>query len=320
MNASVIVPTRNRSSLLATSLRSVLRQQGVELEVIVVDDGSTDDTSQLVDAFDDPRLRTIRHPAPLGPNAARNRGAREGVGRWIAFVDDDDIWAPDKLASQLREASESGRTWVYVGSVNVDDRLEIIHGVPPPTPEAVVRALPRYNPIPASASNVVIDRATLEDVGGFNEILRTCEEWELWLRLAAVGPPACVPSPLVGYRMHAGNAILDVEAVVEGARMIEKLHGTTVDWGRFHRWIAQLSLRGGNRGDALRQYFLAVLGGQGREVGEDLAELARGTVRRRLGLPGPPEARRTDTDWEDRARGWIEELRRLEADTVDGHR
>jgi glycosyltransferase involved in cell wall biosynthesis len=320
MDVSVVVPTRNRSSLLATTLRSVLRQRGLEFEVLVVDDGSTDGTSRVIDSFGDRRLRTIHHPTPLGPNAARNRGAQESQGEWLAFVDDDDVWSPDKVVKQLRAAVDSRADWVYAGSVNVNERLEIVHGSPPPTPEKVVALLPRFNPIPASASNVAIRRTTFLGAEGFNETLRTCEEWDLWLRLAVGGAPAWVPSPLVAYRMHSGNAILDVAAIIEGARMIEELHGTTIDWGLFHRWLAQLCIRGGRRGAALGQYFRAALRGQGRQAGGELAGLAYGAIRRRLGFSETPSARRSDTGWEELARGWIEELQRLDADPVGGPR
>src|SRR5688572_15134473 len=94
---SVIVPTRNRSALLATTLRSVLWQRDVELEVIVVDDASTDDTTAVVSRLADPRVVMVRHSVSAGPSAARNRGASEARGEWLGFVDDDDVWAPDKL-------------------------------------------------------------------------------------------------------------------------------------------------------------------------------------------------------------------------------
>src|SRR5829696_624334 len=96
---SVVVPTHNRSGLLAQTLRSVLWQRGVDLEVLVVDDGSTDDTAEVV-----------------------------------AVLDDDDLWAPDKLARQLAAAQATGRSWVYTGAVNIDDDLRVLGGMPPYPP------------------------------------------------------------------------------------------------------------------------------------------------------------------------------------------
>jgi glycosyltransferase involved in cell wall biosynthesis len=309
MLVSVVVPTRNRSRLLRTALRSVLRQRAADLEVIVVDEASTDDTTDVIAALGDRRLRVIRNDVPLGPNGARNRGAAEARGEWLAFVDDDDLWAPDKILRQIGAAEQSGRDWVYAGSVNVNDRLEVVHGVPPLAPEEVAAALPHYNAIPASASNVVIRREAFVGLAGFNEDLRACEEWELWLRLADRGLPAWVRSPLVAYRMHARSASLDVGAVLQGARALEQLHGAQIDWGRFHWWVAQLCLRNGLRGDALRAYGRAALAGRHREVGADLANAVRQMLHRRVGLAAP--ARRADAAWEAEAQRWLEEFRNL---------
>ena len=317
MDVSVVVPTRNRSALLPMTLRSVQRQTDVELEIIVVDDASNDDTADVVATFDDPRVRPIRNTTRTGPNAARNRGAREARGDWLAFVDDDDLWAPDKLARQVSVATEHGFAWVYAGAVNVDGHLRIIHGVPAPDPATVAAALSRSNPIPAGASNVVIRRSVFDAVGGFNEDLRACEEWDLWLRLVRIEAPGRVPSPLVAYRMHRGNAILDVATIVKGAKRFERLHGTTIDWGLFHHWLAQLSLRGGDRRQARREFLRAALAGRAREVGADVVTLTRAGLRRRLGRP-PAEGRRTgDAAWQDQARPWIEDLRRLEIEATD---
>jgi glycosyltransferase involved in cell wall biosynthesis len=234
VSVSVIVPTRNRAHLLPTTLRSVLRQREVDFEVVVVDDASTDDTAAVIGGCGDSRVRLLRHAAARGPNAARNSGARKAFGGWIAFIDDDDVWAPDKLLRQLRAAEETSRGWVYAGAVNVNEDFEVIHGTPPMPPDETLAALARYNAIPASASNVMVRRALFAEQGGFNEDLRVCEEWDLWLRLARTGPPAWVAAPLVGYRMHPASASLNPEAVLEGARAIEELHGVRLDWGRMH--------------------------------------------------------------------------------------
>ena len=101
---SVVIPTRDRSRLLGLTLHSVLWQRGVVVVVVVVDDGSTDDTAQTVAGLADPRVRLVRHDTAQGVSAARNRGITEAHGRWVAFLDDDDLWAPDKLACQLQAA------------------------------------------------------------------------------------------------------------------------------------------------------------------------------------------------------------------------
>ena len=93
MDVSVVVPTRNRSALLPVTLRSVLAQRDVDVEVIVVDGASTDDTPAVLAALADARLRVVWQDAPDGAASARNRGAAEARGEWLAFVDDDDLWS-----------------------------------------------------------------------------------------------------------------------------------------------------------------------------------------------------------------------------------
>jgi glycosyltransferase involved in cell wall biosynthesis len=238
MKVSVVVPTRNRSALLSRTLRSVLRQQQVELEVIVINEASTDDTAALLATLGDARVRVIHHDRPRGVSAARNRGAAEAHGEWLAFVDDDDLWAPDKLVRQIHAAQASGRDWAYAGSVNIGDRGQVVYGRPPLPPEEVVAALPRYNAIPGGGSNVVVRRTTWMEVGPFDTRLRNTEDWEMWIRLAKHGPPAWVCSPLVGYRVHNSNSSLDIAEIVRGTKLIEGVHRTTADWGRLHRRAA----------------------------------------------------------------------------------
>jgi glycosyltransferase involved in cell wall biosynthesis len=113
----------------------------------------------------------------MGPNAARNRGAEETRSEWLAFVDDDDLWAPTKLARQVGVATDGGSQWVYAGSVNVDDDLWIIHGRAPPDAEVVMATLRRSNAIRGGGSNVIVRRA-LEEIGGFDERFSRCEDWD----------------------------------------------------------------------------------------------------------------------------------------------
>src|SRR5829696_2061810 len=272
---SVVVPTRNRSDLLALTLRGVLRQREVDLEVIVVDEASTDDT-----------------PAMLA-----------------AFTDDDDLWAPDKLARQVDAAGAAGRDWAYAGSVNITDGFRVVHGVPPLPPEEVAAALPHYNAVPGGGSNVVVRRETLQRVGPFDVRLLNTEDWEMWIRLAKAGPPAWVRSPLVARRVHPSNSSLDVAEIVRGTRLIEQLHGTTADWGRLRRWLAESYLRTGQRRAALGQFALAAVSGQAGNVARDLMTIAR----RRLGRGSStgPEMEGSDPGWVAEAAAWLHELERV---------
>src|SRR5262245_31802290 len=137
---SVVIPTRNRLRLLTLALASVLDQRDVRLEVIVIDEASTDDVAAAIASLGDSRVRLVRHAPAQGMGAARNRGIAEAAGDWIAFLDDDDVWAPDKLALQLEALRTSGREWAYTGAVNITDDHRILGGAPPTqSPDEVAR-------------------------------------------------------------------------------------------------------------------------------------------------------------------------------------
>jgi cellulose synthase/poly-beta-1,6-N-acetylglucosamine synthase-like glycosyltransferase len=311
---SVIVPTRNRSALLVTTLRSVLRQRDVDLEVIVVDDASTDETPAALRALGDARARVIRRETPCGVSAARNLGAQAAGGDWLAFIDDDDLWAPDKLACQLRAARDSGRDWAYAGAVVINVRGEILRAQRPLPPEEMVAALPRYDAIPGGGSNIVMRRSAWQLTGPFDTRLRSGEDWEMWIRLARHGLPACVCSPLIAKRLHPANATLDIAEIVRGTKLIESLHQTSADWGRLHRWMAHCALRAGHPGAAARQFARAAVLGQARGVASDVRVILMERLRRHLPDRGDQDVLAGDA-WTASAAVWLQELR---AATDDG--
>jgi glycosyltransferase involved in cell wall biosynthesis len=309
VEVSVVVPTHNRSSMLAMTLRSVLWQRDVDLEVVVVDDGSTDDTAEVVAGLGDTRIRVVRHEQPRGVAAARNRGAEEATAEWITFLDDDDLWAPDKLTRQLHAAREGGRNWAYTGTVNIDDELEVLGGMPPPSPERIVELLPRFDAVPGGGSNVVVHRDTLARAGKFDSRLHNTEDWEMWIRLAKLGPPAWVCSPLVAKRAHNRNSSLDTSEILAGSALIERLHGIKVDRGITYRWLAQSCLRTGRRATAVRYFAAAALQGQARNVAGDLGVILRRRARRHLlGDRGPEAVSYRHPQWIAEARAWLDAL------------
>jgi GT2 family glycosyltransferase len=306
MDVSVVVPTRNRSALLAMTLRSVLGQQDVDFEVIVVDEASTDDTPALLAGLHDARLRVIRHDVPHGLPAARNRGAAEARGDWLAFVDDDDLWAPTKLVRQVRQADEVGRDWVYAGAVNIVDG-RVIYGEAPLPPDQVVAALPRYNPIPGGGSNVIIRRSMWLCAGPFDMRFQGGgEDWEMSIRLARRGLPACVCSPLVAKRLHSTNMTLDIAQTMSAAQLIEALHHIQVDWGRMDRWLAHSCLRAGRRRAALSLFARAAVRGQLRGVGADMVPILQRRFPRLV--PKPADATELAPVWQATAAAWLNEF------------
>jgi glycosyltransferase involved in cell wall biosynthesis len=301
MDTSVIVPTRNRSALLAMTLRSVLRQEDVDFEVIVVDEASTDGTAAFLSTVDDARVRVIRHDQPRGLSAARNHGAAEARGEWLAFVDDDDLWAPDKLVRQLEAAQKANSDWVYTGSVNIDGR-RITHGAAPLPPEEAVAALQRYNAIPGGGSNVVLRQSAWRRIGPFDVRFQGGEDWDMWIRMAKRGLPAWVCSPLMAKRMHSTNMFSNVEQIMRSTKLIEALHHTEVDWGVIHRWVAHVYLRGGHRRLALDQFARAAARGQLRSVVRDL-----NVILQRRRNPNT-DGHNTGDSWRAAAAAWLREF------------
>ena len=302
MDVSVVIPTRNRPELLALTLLSAVRQDGVVAEVIVVDDGHGPATEDLVNGLRVVgRARVLRNTGPPGVSGARNTGIAAATGSWVAFLDDDDLWAPTKLASQLSAAAAAGAGWVYGGDVTVDATLRIRSGAPPPPPERVVAELTRHNAVPAGASNVAVRRDVLAAVGGFDPALQTSEDWDLWLRLAQTGLPACVSRPIVALRSHAGMASRRVDRMLNDIEVMRRRYGIPVDRARHERWAAWICLEEGQRWAALRHYSQAVRAG-------DIASVVRAAV----AVVYPQLARRRSayrrTAWADDAQQWLDEL------------
>lgn len=299
---SVIIPTRDRSGPLSLALRSVLGQREVDLEAIVVDDASADGTRELLEGIEDPRVRAARNEAPAGVSAARNRGIEMARGAWVAFLDDDDLWAPEKLRRQLDAAAATGRRWVYGGEVTVDERLRVVDGAPPPPPEEVVAALGRHDAVPGGTSSVLVAADLLRRVGGFDPVLTTSEDWDLWIRLTRAGPPACVPEPLVALSVRPGRSHA-MPRMLEELEVVARRHGIAVDRVRHYRWAAWEALRDRRRGRAARYYWAAALRG-------DPGSILRAVVA--LAWPGVAERRaRTRGDspaWTAGAEAWIRPL------------
>ena len=301
---SVVVPTRDRAALLRRTLRTALWQEAVDLEVVVVDDGSTDETAQMVSSLGDARVRLVRNDGDHGVSHARNLGIASADGNWIAFLDDDDLWAPSKLRQQLERAEERSAAWAFSSAVHVLHGPELWTLQPVPTPEsAAVGAIERRNVVPAGASNVVARRDILERVGGFDPRLRHLADWHLWRRLAAADAPATLEDYHVAYWLHAHNWLLkdlegvhdefdlivadDPREVVDPIWLDDWIAGTLRRAGR-HRAAATVHLRAARRDHPLRSALHAA------RALVPIADLRRTVLRR------PAAA------WPADVRGWLE--------------
>ena len=305
-SVTVIVPTRNRTHLLATTLRTVLWQEDVDLEVIVVDDGSSEDVRGVIEQFGDSRLRLVRHETSQGVSIARNRAVTEAHGAWLAFCDDDDLWAPGKLASQLAAARSTDRTWVYTGAVLVSIDLRVLSVRLPPSPERLMRVLPRGNIMPGGSSNVIVRTEVLAAAGGWDSRLTNLADWDLWVRLAQQGPPACVARPLVGYRIHPANASGDTNLILREARLIDGRYGARLDYAALHHYLAWVHLRYGRRRPAVAHFIQAAVRGAVLDVARSLGALANGRIRRIVSMPPQPSP--LDREYIAEAEEWLSRL------------
>jgi glycosyltransferase involved in cell wall biosynthesis len=262
---AVVIPTRDRWSLLRTALAGALAQQGVDVEVIVVDDGSADETARELDALSDPRLVVLRHPQPRGVSAARNFGLTRVTAPWVAFLDDDDVWAPRHLATMLAAARASDLGveqvgLVYSGHVVVDSDRQVIGVSPAPPLSDVERRMDTFNFV-GCPSRVVLRTQAARDVGGFDIGLSVLADWDMWVRVLATMSCVRCPELLVAYMRHRRNMHLDGDRLLAELAAIQRKHG----WDRDLRvpgdkqpsFVAEAYRASGRRVRAARWYLRA---------------------------------------------------------------
>lgn len=264
---SVVVPTRNRMGLLARALASVAAQVEVEVEAVVVDDGSDDGTAAFVRSLTTPRVQLLHNEAPVGVARARNQGLVVATSPWVAFLDDDDLWAPERLSGQLdalERAPAAG--WAASGAVVVDDALRVIGAQRPPRDGVLPAGILAYNCIPGGASGVLARTALVREAGGFDPALRILADWDLWTRLALAAPLATVWRPHVAYVLHGANMTARPRGFDDELGLVRSKHaqarsdaGVDLDEDAWARWFAEVARRGGARlGPAATYARLAV--------------------------------------------------------------
>lgn len=222
---SVIVPTFNRAHLIMKAIYSVLGQTFKDLEVIVVDDGSKDNTSTLVLEINDIRLKYIRHAQQKGASEARNTGVAASSGKFLAFLDDDDEWMPDKLKLQMeifREKPDTGM--VYSGYYYINSKNNKIFREFHPKKSGLLDDDLLTTNCVGTTSTAVIRRDSFEKAGGFDVSLRGCQDWDLWIRLAKFYPLNFADKPLVNFLIHDIRITHDLNAKIQGKeRLLNKI-------------------------------------------------------------------------------------------------
>lgn len=267
---SVVIPAFNAAAFVAEAVGSVLSQTFRDLEIIVVDDGSTDDTLARVATFSG-SVRAI-HQVNSGVAAARNRGIGEAAGNYVAFLDADDTWKPEKLERQLGalRATKGARASATAFEVT-NERGHVVEVRGGGSEGPVLRALLLAGNVVGTPSSVVAERSLLAEVGGFDSRLSQCADWELWIRFSLRTEFAWVSEPLVRYRQHAGNMSGSIPLLEKDSRRTLELAFTREglpsglraakrqSFGRNYAVLAGSYFRAGMLKDALRCGFLAML-------------------------------------------------------------
>lgn len=270
---SVVIPTYNHAQFLRNALDSVLGQTFTQWEAIVVNNFSQDDTISVIESYDDPRIRYVNFANQGVIAASRNHGISKTSAPYIAFLDSDDIWYPQKLEKCMLRLEQGfdmvchAETWVGPG----DRRRDVAYG---PESRATYSQL-LYEGNCISTSAVVVKREFVERVGGFSEqpSFITAEDYELWLKLARDGAKIGFVTDILGeYLIHDGNqsraALRNMEAVMAVVRhhLAEQARRGESNWRRARKCLALIYYGGarglqdsGQFGAAWRYFFKAVV-------------------------------------------------------------
>jgi len=265
---SIIIPAYNAEDTIEETIQSVQQQTLKDFEVIVINDGSTDQTLNVLESIQDQRLKVFSYENS-GVSAARNHGISLANSEFIAFLDADDLWTKDKLELQfnaLNQHPEAGVAYSWTCFMNVDEYNKPSTFLPSPqyTFAGNVYKNLLISDFIHNGSNTLIRKQAIDSVGEFDETLRSCEDWDYWLRLAAKWSFVVVPKYQVLYRRTLGSgATSKVEVMKQAAFMARekaftaappRLHSVKKQgYSNFHLYFAGLYLQYRLDTDGLRQ-------------------------------------------------------------------
>jgi glycosyltransferase involved in cell wall biosynthesis len=287
---SVVIPCFNGDRFIGEAIESVLAQSHSDIDLIVVDDGSTDTSRSVVEGFfDDGRVRLIRHSENRGIAVARNTGIAESTSDYVAFLDQDDTWLPDKLEKQfavLAADNDNGIGIVYTdrsitfldGSIKKSTDSLIPAGINEASQEETIEAL--YVASFVLLSSVLVRKQCIDELGSLDESIRSgADDYEFCIRVAEHYRLFCIAEPLVIRREHARNftdaAKLSPDTIAITRRLLEK-----------HPFLASLQARRESRLYFLQARALHLMGQRGaaRTAYHNAVRWRRGHLKARLGL------------------------------------
>ena len=220
---SVIIPTYNRANLVAKAIKSVLSQTYQDFEIIVIDDGSTDNTEEIIRSFKDKRVKYIKkYKENKGSSVARNIGIKVARGKYIALLDSDDEWLPEKLDKQIKvlqsESPEVGV--VYSNLCYIDENGKSMNKLRNPKKEGYIYEDLFGKNCVGTPSTVLIRKECFHQVGLFDDLLNAMEDWDMWIRIAKYYRFALIKVPLVKYRLHSNQKTRNLELKIITANRI----------------------------------------------------------------------------------------------------
>ena len=263
---SVIIPTYNRGNYLYSAIKSVLDQTFEDFESIVVDDASTDNTGQVVKKFDDKRIRYIRHKENKGGSAARNTGIKSSKGKFIAFLDDDDLWMPSKLEKQLDLINKNPEIGaVYTGAYRINKSQKIIWCKFPSLRGNIFPDILKKNYV-GSCSSVLVRKECFNRIGLFDENLSAGQDWDMWIRLTKHYQIDYVNEPLVLYRVHEKRISTNPCAKMQAAKLMFKKFSTDLNTsvnhkkilGCWHYQFGRIYCECGDIGEGRKEFMKAI--------------------------------------------------------------
>jgi glycosyltransferase involved in cell wall biosynthesis len=251
---SVIIPAHNGEMTIQQTIKSVLNQTLSSLELIVVDDGSTDSTLGVLSQVEDPRLKVFSYHN-AGVAASRNRGLAHASGEYAAFLDHDDLWTSDKLEAQHTALQKNPQAAVAYSLVNcIDETGRFLHPGSRILASGNVYARLLLTDFLDTTSNPMIRKHAIEQVGGFDESFASADDWDLFLRLASKYPFVCVPRVQILYREYPDSLSFDVERMEEAALAVcdnafasapaSLQHLKRASAGNLYKYLAVRALRG----------------------------------------------------------------------------
>jgi glycosyltransferase involved in cell wall biosynthesis len=270
---SVVIPSYNSAGYIVAAVESARAQTFTDIEILVVDDGSTDDTRAVVAPYETVSGTPVRyiHQANAGVSAARNKGIAQSRGRYVAFLDADDLWLPQKLERQMAAlAANPAAGACHTANFLVDDNLNPLGEHHCPRVGAVLEDLLFRGNAVGTPSSVVVEKRWLEKTGGFNDAFSHSADWDMWIRLAQHTEFVYVDEPLLKYRWHANNMSRNVPLIESDTLAalraafddpalpvsLRKRRAEAI--GRQWMVVAGCYFQAGRRGDFLRCAFQSV--------------------------------------------------------------